>query len=84
MSSSLRAYSFYPHNLTTLLAVGEEAGNLEDMFGKMANQYNTEIEQRTTIAGSLIEPVLIVFLGFFVGVILIAMYLPLFQISSSF
>lgn len=65
-----------------MLQVGEEAGNLDLIFKKLADQYSEEVEQQTAVIGSLIEPILIVGLGFIVGVILIAMYLPLFQMSS--
>ena len=79
--SSLEKSSFYPARLIALLKVGEEASSLDTMFQKLANQYNSEVEQKTATIGNLIEPVLIVGLGFLVGFILVAMYLPLFQLS---
>lgn len=78
---SLAKSKFYPQRLLALLQVGEEASNLDRMFEKMANQYNSEVEQKTATIGNLIEPVLIVGLGVLVGFILVAMYLPLFQLS---
>jgi len=79
---SLGAFAFYPKQVIAMLQVGEEAGNLDLIFKKLADQYSEEVEQKTAVLGSLIEPVLIVGLGAIVGVILIAMYLPLFQMSS--
>ncbi len=54
------------------------------MFQTLAEQYSEETEQRTAMIGSLLEPILIVFLGIIVGFILIAMYLPMFEMSSGF
>lgn len=82
LSTSLNKFKFYPQQLIALLEVGEESGNIEEMFQKLSQQYNDEVEQKTGVIGSLIEPVLIVFVGLLVGSILIAMYLPLFQMST--
>ncbi|MEM9819744.1 MAG: type II secretion system F family protein [Bacteroidota bacterium] len=81
LHESLQRSNFYPSRLLALLRVGEEASNLDQMFEKMAQQYNNEVEQKTNTIGHLIEPVLIVGLGLLVGFILVAMYLPLFQLS---
>lgn len=82
LNGALSAFAFYPEQFIALLKVGEESGNLERMFQKLAEQYNNEVEQRTAVIGSLIEPILIIGVGALVGGILIAMYLPLFQMSS--
>ncbi|MBK8562376.1 MAG: type II secretion system F family protein [Saprospiraceae bacterium] len=83
LHEALAAYPFYPPQLTALLRVGEETGKLDQMFGKLADQYNDGVDARTAVIGSLLEPVLIIGLGILVGVILVAMYLPLFQMSTS-
>ncbi len=81
LHESLSSSRFYPDAFIALLQVGEESGSLDKMFYKLGQQYSTETEQRTATIGSLLEPVLIIFLGVLVGVILVAMYLPLFQMS---
>lgn len=81
LQEALQAYTIYPQQLLALVQVGEESSTLDVMFQKLADQYNEAIEQRTAVIGSLIEPILIIFLGVLVGVILVAMYLPLFQLS---
>ena len=81
LNKTLNKSNFYPSRLIALLKVGEEASNLDEMFKKVANEYNKEVERKTATIGSLIEPVLIVCLGGLVGFILVAMYLPLFQLS---
>lgn len=80
---SLSRFGVFPLQLTTLLKVGEESGQLGVMFKKLANQYSDSLEQQTKLIGSLIEPVLIIFLAIVVGVILIAMYLPIFNLVSN-
>ena len=81
LSSSLRKFKFFPNQMLALIEVGEEASQLENMFGKLASQYNENIDRQTEVVGRLIEPVLIIGLGLIVGFILVAMYLPLFQLS---
>ncbi len=81
LNKTLNKSSFFPSRLIALLKVGEEASNLDEMFKKVADEYNKEVERKTATIGSLIEPVLIVCLGGLVGFILVAMYLPLFQLS---
>ncbi|KAA3633735.1 MAG: type II secretion system F family protein [Bacteroidetes bacterium] len=81
---SLKEYAIYPSNMVSLIKVGEQANQLDNMFSKIANQYNDEVEQQTKLIGSLIEPVMIVFLALIVGVILISMYLPMFKLVSGF
>lgn len=80
---ALSAHKFYPASLLALLKVGEVSGNLGAMFSKSAEQFSNEAEQKTSMIGSLIEPFLIIFLGLVVGTILISIYLPLFQMSST-
>lgn len=80
---SMSNHEVFPKRLVSLVKVGEEINQLDIFFDKIANQYTDEIEHQTSILGSLIEPIMIIFLGLVVGVILIAMYLPLFQLSNS-
>lgn len=77
-------FSIYPRRMISLIKVGEEANHLEEMFAKLASQYNEDVEQRTKMIGSLIEPILIVFLALVVGVVLVSMYLPIFKLVSNF
>lgn len=83
LSTMLKQSKFFPNQLLALLAVGEEASRLEQMFSKLAKQYNEAVDQQTEVVGRLIEPVLIIGLGLLVGIILVAMYMPLFQLSTN-
>jgi len=81
---SLAAFPFYPPKMIQLVKVGEEINRMDHFFEKIASQYTEEVEYRTNTISSLLEPLIIIFLGLVVGVILIAMYLPMFQMSNSF
>jgi type IV pilus assembly protein PilC len=80
---SLSKFKIYNKRMISLIKVAEEVNQLDTMFSKLAKQYTDEVEHQTSILGSLIEPVMIIFLGALVAIILVAMYLPLFQMSST-
>lgn len=81
LHESLAKSKFYPSPFIALLQVGEEANTLDEMFQRLAQQYTEEVEQQTALISSLLEPILIISLGILVGIILVAMYMPLFQMS---
>lgn len=84
LHKSLSGFDFYPAKMIQLIRVGEEVNRMDYFFEKIAAQYTEEVEYRTNTISSLLEPLIIIFLGLVVGVILIAMYLPMFQMSNSF
>ena len=84
LNRSLESFAIYDKSMIALIKVGEEVNKLELFFDKIANQYSEEVEHQTSLLGTLLEPFLIIFLGLVVGLILIAMYLPIFQLSTSF
>jgi len=63
-----------------MVTVGEETGQLEQMLTKIADFYETEVDAKVKALTSLLEPLMIVFVGGMVGVIVIAMYLPIFSL----
>ncbi len=83
LNESLAKFALYPAQLISLIQVGEEVNKLEQIFGKLSKQYSDEVDYRTETLRSLIEPLLIIFIGTFVALILIAMYLPLFKLGST-
>ena len=80
---SLSKFKIYNKRMVSLIKVAEEVNQLDTIFLKLSKQYSDEVEHQTSILGSLIEPAMIIFLGAFVAIILVAMYLPLFQMSST-
>ena len=73
----------FPGMMVQMVAVGEETGSMEIMLTKIADFYDDEVD--TAVAGltSLLEPLMLVFMGGSIGTILIAMYLPIFTIADS-
>ena len=84
LNASLSGFPIYNKRMISLVKVAEEVNQLDTIFNQLAEQYTTEVEHQTSLIGSLIEPFMIIFLGVMVAVILISMYLPLFQLSTSF
>jgi len=73
----------FPKMVTHMIAVGESTGALDAMLGKIADFYEDEVDQAVASLTSLLEPVMMVFLGVIIGFIVIAMYLPIFQMASA-
>ncbi|HYE55525.1 MAG TPA: type II secretion system F family protein [Chitinophagaceae bacterium] len=84
LNKALSEFSIYPAKMVSMVKVGEEVNQLEMFFGRLADQYANEVEYQTTLLSKFLEPLIIVVLGLVVGVILIAMYLPLFKLGQAF
>jgi type IV pilus assembly protein PilC len=84
LHESLAKFPVFTKRFISLIRVAEEVNQLEQMFDRLSKQYTEEIDHDTGVLGSVIEPVMIIFLGLAVALILVAMYLPMFQLSSSF
>lgn len=72
----------FPAMVTQMIAVGEDSGSLEVMLDKIADFYDQEVESATEQLTAMIEPLMIAFLGVVIGGMVIALYMPIFQISS--
>ena len=70
----------FPYMVTQMVSVGEQTGSLSTMLGKVADFYDEEVDQSVSALISLMEPIMILVLGGLVGSIIVAMYLPLFDI----
>ena len=84
LHQSLQQFGIYPAKMIQLVKIGEETNQLDYFFGKISDQYIEEVEHQTATLSSIMEPLIVIFLGLIVGVIMISMYLPLFQMSNSF
>lgn len=82
LNESLAKHSIFPKKLVALIKLSEEVNEPELIYEKLYQQYSAEIEHQQAVVGKLIEPVFIILLGLFVGFILVAMYLPMFEMSS--
>ena len=70
----------FPTMVTHMVSVGEETGQLEHMLSKIADFYEAEVDAKVKALTSLIEPIMIIFVGAVVGFIVISMYLPIFSL----
>jgi len=84
LHQSLEQFGVYPSKMIQLIKVGEETNQLDYFFAKISDQYIEEVEYKTSTLSSMLEPLIIIFLGLIVGLILVSMYLPLFQMSNTF
>jgi type IV pilus assembly protein PilC len=76
----LKATEVFPHMVSQMIGIGEQTGALDAMLGKIADFYEQEVDAAIANLLTLIEPLLIAFLGVTIGSIVIAMYLPLFTL----
>jgi type IV pilus assembly protein PilC len=72
----------FPPIVTNLISVGEEAGNLEEILFKLSDYYDAEIDATIRAMASLIEPLMIICIGAVVGLIVVSLYLPIFNLVN--
>jgi len=84
ISQPLTESGVFPVMVTQMIAVGETTGSLELMLTKVADFYDDEVDVAVATLSSMLEPVLMIFLGVIVGGLVIAMYLPIFKMASAF
>ncbi|WP_111684217.1 type II secretion system F family protein [Winogradskyella tangerina] len=81
-SQGLSENKLFDEKMIALVKVAEETNQTQLMFERLNDQYNARVQQRSKMLSTIMEPVIILFIGLFVGFILIAMYLPMFKLSS--
>jgi type IV pilus assembly protein PilC len=72
----------FPPTFSQLISVGEQTGNLDEMFNSVSSYYEEEFDTAVDNMSSLIEPIMIVFMGTMIGGLMIAMYSPIFNVGS--
>ncbi len=82
LSKSLGENALFDAKMTSLIKVAEETNQTEFIFERLNHQYSIEVQQKSKLLSTLLEPLIILVVGLFVGVILIAMYLPMFKLGS--
>ena len=83
IADPLKNAPIFPSMVAQMIAVGEETGNLDAMMSKVADFYEMEVEAAVKALTSILEPVMIIFVGGIVGFIVIAMYMPMFKVYDS-
>ncbi|MBA2615471.1 MAG: type II secretion system F family protein [Actinobacteria bacterium] len=82
IAQPLAEIELFPPMVTQMVRVGEETGELEKMLGKIADFYEDEVDSSIATLTSIIEPLMMIAVGIMVGVIIIAMYLPMFKLLT--
>lgn len=82
LSESLKRHKVFETKMISMLEVAEQVNQLDLMFERLTEQYNEEINYKTKMIGVILEPLLIIVIGVIVGVIMISMYAPMFDLSK--
>lgn len=83
LSDSLELTGFFPGLALRMVSVGETSGSLTDMLGEVAEYYDAEVEARLTLLTTMIEPILMMTMGLLIAFIIVAMYIPIFQLAGT-
>lgn len=81
MNLAMRNCNIFPDMVIQMVAIGEESGAVDEMLSKVANVYESEVDNAVDNLTALLEPIIMVVLGVVIGGLIIAMYLPIFQIG---
>ena len=82
LHESLRKHDIYENKLVSMVEVAEQINQLDSMFERLTEQYNDEINHQTKMIGVILEPMIIIIIGAIVGIIMISMYAPMFDLSK--
>lgn len=82
LHESMKGNKIFDNKMISLVKVAEETNQTEYIFERLNQQYAIEVQQKSKLLSTLMEPLIIVFIGLFVGVILVSIYLPMFKLSS--
>ena len=82
LTTSMEKTGLFPSMVLQMVSIGEEAGSLDAMLGKVADFFEAEVDDAVTAISSLMEPVIMVVLGTLIGGMVIAMYLPIFKMGE--
>ena len=83
LAEPLAKIPYFPNMVTQMISIGEQTGNIDAMLAKVADFYEDEVVNATDAMTSLLEPVLMVVLGGIIAVIVVAMYLPIFNMANT-
>lgn len=82
LTTAMNSTDLFPNMVLQMASIGEESGSLDSMLNKAAEFYEEEVDMAVATLSSLMEPIIMVVLGSIIGVILVSMYLPLFNLGS--
>ncbi|PIG00453.1 type II secretion system F family protein [Comamonas sp. 26] len=82
LTAAMANANIFPSMVLQMCAIGEESGSIDHMLGKAADFYESEVDEMVAGLSSLMEPIIIVFLGTLIGGIVVSMYLPIFKLGQ--
>jgi type IV pilus assembly protein PilC len=82
LTNAMHNTGLFPQMVVQMTQIGEESGSLDGMLSKVADFYEREVDDAVAAMSSLLEPIIIVFLGVVIGGLVVAMYLPIFKLGS--
>ncbi len=82
LTNSMANTGIFPTMVLQMTQIGEESGSLDNMLGKVADFYEREVDDAVAALSTLLEPIIIVFLGVVIGGLVVAMYLPIFKLGA--
>ncbi len=82
LTNAMGNTSLFPTMVLQMIQIGEESGSLDNMLGKVADYFEREVDDAVAALSSLLEPLIIVFLGVVIGGLVVAMYLPIFKLGA--
>lgn len=83
LRQAMAAHTVFDPEMVAMIGVAEEVKQLDHMFGRLAERYAADVKHRTTMLGSVLEPITILIIALLVGTVLVAMYLPMFKLSTT-
>jgi type IV pilus assembly protein PilC len=83
LQASMRRTGLFPNMVIQMVSIGEESGSLDGMLGKVADFFEQEVDNAVDALSSLLEPMIMAFLGVVIGGLVVAMYLPIFKMGSA-
>ncbi len=82
ISDSMKKHPIFENKMVSMIEVAEQINQLDTMFERLTEQYNEDINHQTKMIGVVLEPLIIIFIGVIVGIIMISMYAPMFDLSK--
>ncbi len=82
LTNAMAATNLFPTMVLQMTQIGEESGSLDNMLGKVADFFEREVDDAVAALSSLLEPIILFFLGVVVGGLVVAMYLPIFKLGA--
>ncbi|MDR1855054.1 MAG: type II secretion system F family protein [Azoarcus sp.] len=82
LNMAMQNSGMFPTMVVQMVSIGEEAGQLDNMLGKVADFYDREVDDAVAAMSTLLEPLIMVFLGVVIGGLVVAMYLPIFKLGA--